>query len=68
MNLQTLERLEKNPFYKMSQKQKEMLARLRAEQESGMVEIGGIKIHNNMPKVHDVQVIKKIRVKKDDKK
>ncbi len=49
MNIHTLEKLEKNPHYKMSLKQKAELAKSKRKP---MVEFGGIKKHDNKLPIH----------------
>ena len=65
MNLQTLERLERNPHYTLSTKQRAELERLRQkENREPMVEFGVPSIHNSNVNIHDVKVVKKKRTSK----
>jgi len=54
MNLQTLLRLERNPHYKLSAKQKAELAQLR---KKPMVPFGKVPTHNQGINIHDNKVI-----------
>ena len=61
MNIQTLRKLEKNPHYKLSEKQK---AELAAARRKPMVEFGSIKKHSNKKPIHDTGQRKRRRVSK----
>lgn len=67
MNLETLERLEANPHYRLNEKQKQELERLRREEvKKPMVEFGVPTIHNTNPELHPTE-IKKVKRTKNNK-
>lgn len=65
MNIQTLERLAKNPHYKLSAKQKEELAR---HKRKPMVEFGVPPIHNTDLDIHETGQERTVRTSKNSTK
>lgn len=62
MNKQTLERLQKNPFYKMSPSQK---AEAQSIDRPPMVEFGSVPTHSNQFQKHTTGQVKINRIKKN---
>ena len=64
MNIETLLKLEKNPHYKLNDKQKEMLLRYRqgiSIERQPMVEFGVPNIHNSLFQQHPTVLVKRKR-------
>lgn len=61
MNQQTLEKLKKNPFYKLNAKQQ---IELHNVERKPMIEFGVAPIHNSEFQKHTVQITRKKRVAK----
>ncbi len=59
MNDKTLEKLSRNPHYKMTSKQKNQLASIRPEKP--VIEFGVPNYHANEPELHNTKVNKKKR-------